>query len=296
MTPTPGVPEEIQPGVVRVVAPNPGPMTGPGTNAYVVGDDAVVVVDPGPDDDTHLDAILAAVGGRTVVAVAVTHHHADHWPLASRLVAEVGAPIATHGHPALEAPDIKVAGGDVLAAGRHSLQAIHTPGHASDHVCWLLDDEFLLTGDHVMFGSTVVIAPPDGDMAAYLESLALTRDLRPARILPGHGAVIEDAVAVLDWYVSHRLEREAAVLAAVSEGAGSVDAVVAAVYTDVDPFLHPVARYSVLAHLLKLRDEARVTGSVPDGDVPAAEADAGAANPELPSSEPPGMNATWRPA
>lgn len=296
MTPTPGAPDEVLPDVVRVVAPNPGPMTGPGTNTYVIGDEEVVVVDPGPDDDSHLDAIRAAVAGRPVVAVAATHHHADHWPLASRITAETGAPLAAFGHPALEVPDVKVSGGDVLAAGGHRLEAVHTPGHASDHLCWLLDGEYLLTGDHVMFGSTVVIAPPDGDMAAYLESLAMTRDLRPTRMLPGHGAVIEDPVAVLDWYMSHRREREAAVLDAVAAGAATVDAVVAAVYTDVDPFLHPVARYSVLAHLLKLGNEARVTGTNPGEPAAPAGAQSDASNPELPTREPPGLSATWRPA
>lgn len=158
---TPDTAEEILPGVLRVLAANPGPMTGPGTNTYVVGDgSAVVVVDPGPDDDAHLAAILDAVGGRDVTAVAATHHHADHWPLAQRLTTTVDAPLAAHGHPAMDAPDIVIADGDELAAGTRTLRAVMTPGHAPDHVCWLLDDTSLLTGDHVMSGSTVVIAPP----------------------------------------------------------------------------------------------------------------------------------------
>lgn len=300
---TPDVPEEIRPGVVRVVAPNPGPMTGPGTNAYVVGDATeVVVVDPGPDDDAHLAAIMAAVAGRDVAAVAVTHHHADHWPLAKRVsAAAAGAPFTAHGHHALDAPDLVVSDGDEISVGTRTLRAVHTPGHASDHVCWLLDDGSLLTGDHVMSGSTVVIAPPDGEMAVYLESLQRTRDLAPARILPGHGTAIEDPMVVLDFYMSHRLAREVSVLDAVGAGAGTVDAVVTAVYTDVDPLLHPVARYSVLAHLIKLRDEGRVVASSTDDEpapVPGGRGDAASAgpNPELPVSEPVGMTAKWEPA
>lgn len=300
---TPDVPEEVLPGVVRVVAPNPGPMTGPGTNAYVIGDGVeAVVVDPGPDDDAHLAAIMSAVGGRDVAAVVVTHHHADHWPLAGRLASATGgAPLAAHGHPVLAEPDLVVSEGDELAAGARSLRAVHTPGHASDHMCWLLDDGSLLTGDHVMSGSTVVIAPPDGDMAVYLRSLQRTRDLAPARIMPGHGTVIDDPVAVLDWYMSHREAREAAVLGAVAAGSGTIEEVVAVVYTDVNPLLHPVARYSVLAHLIKLRDEGRVLSSAADGDTepgPGGEGDVATAapNPELPVYEPAGLSAVWRPA
>lgn len=293
----PGIPEDIVAGVTRVVAPNPSVMTGPGTNTYLVGDPAeVVVVDPGPDDDDHLAAVLSALGGRKVVAVAATHHHADHWPLARRLCAATDAPFAAYGHASMEVPDVAVSNGDELAVGSHVLRAVHTPGHASDHICWLLDGRYLLSGDHVMYGSTVVIAPPDGDMAEYLASLEITRALEAERILPAHGAVIDDPAAVLDWYVSHRLERKAAVLAAVEGGSGSVDAVVAAVYTDVDPVMHPIARYSVLAHLLDLRDEGRVAGIGVEEGGPTPDDAADADNPELPGSEPAGMTATWRPA
>lgn len=306
----PGEAEEILPGVMRVLAPNPGPMTGPGTNTYVVGDSSgVVVVDPGPDDTAHSAAIKAAVGTRSVSAVAVTHHHGDHWLLAPRLASSFGAPFVAHGHPSMDAPDVVAGGAAVLRAGSRTLRAVHTPGHASDHLCWLLDDGSLLTGDHVMAGSTVVIAPPDGDMALYLGSLEATRKLRPARILPGHGPVIEDPEAVIDWYISHRHAREAAVLAALEAGSATVDAIVAVVYTDVDTYLHPVARYSVLAHLLKLETEGRAAcepahrappGTVgAHGGIDAASPEPAAqetANPELPAHQPDGLTATWRPA
>lgn len=306
----PGEAEEILPGVLRVLAPNPGPMTGPGTNTYVIGDATeAVVVDPGPDDDTHRGAIAMAVGSRTVTAVAVTHHHGDHWLLAPSLATSFAAPFVAHGHPTMDAPHVVAGGGALLEAGDRTLAAVATPGHASDHLCWLLDDASLLTGDHVMAGSTVVIAPPDGDMGVYLQSLEATKRLGPTRLLPGHGPVIEDPGAVLDWYISHRYAREAAVLGALEQGAATVDAVVALVYTDVDAFLHPVAKYSVLAHLLKLESEGRAaclqdsadregaatSAGDPDDPPPEPPREGEAVNPELPSFVPDKMAASWHP-
>ena len=170
---------ELRPGVRRLTAPNPGMMTGPGTNCYLVGTDEIVVIDPGPADDAHIDAIVEAGGGR-IRGIALTHTHIDHWPatpaLKERTGAEVVAFVAKDG---LEV-DRTLADGDVVGAGDATLTAVHTPGHASNHVCfWDADRSVLFTGDHVMSGSTVVIAPPDGDMAAYLASLERVRALQP---------------------------------------------------------------------------------------------------------------------
>jgi glyoxylase-like metal-dependent hydrolase (beta-lactamase superfamily II) len=283
---TPGVVEDVAPGVRRVLAPNPGIMTGPGTNTYLVGDAEVALIDPGPNDDAHLAALLEVVGDR-LRWVVVTHTHVDHSPLSARLAEATGAKVLGFGPPPeglaaladadhhnLDAhdfafrPDRRLADGDQLEIPGHRLTAVHTPGHASNHLCFQLDGTGLLfSGDHVMAGSTVVIAPPDGDMAQYLIALERVRDLRPRRIAPGHGEMIEDPGAVLDDYLSHRRSREAQVLDALRRaGAGGVttEEVVAVLYAEVPAALHPVARYSVWAHLRKLASEGLATGADPD--------------------------------
>ena len=270
----PANPIEVAPGVVRIIAPNPGRMTGPGTNTYLVGGDRLAVVDPGPDDDAHLDFLLAGYANR-IGWIVVTHSHIDHSPLSRRLQAVTGAPIVGFGpapapagtagptgvdpHDGQFDPQHKLLDGQRLDLGGTVLEAVYTPGHASNHLCFeVAGTGLLFSGDHVMSGSTVVIAPPDGDMAIYLESLEKVKRRRPVRIAPGHGDMIEDPAAVLDDYLRHRLERErqvrAQVVAAGPDGAG-VDAVVEALYKDVPADLHPVARYSVWAHLRKLAAE-----------------------------------------
>lgn len=276
----PGVARQVAPGVRRLVAPNPGIMTGPGTNTYLVGEDRVAVIDPGPDDDAHLDAILGAVGDR-IGWVVVTHTHVDHSPLSARLAAATGAEVLGFGpapagadrhhldaHDLAFAPDRRLGDGDRLSIPGAALTAVHTPGHASNHLCFeLAGTGLVFSGDHVMAGSTVVIAPPDGDMAAYLVALERVRDLRPRHIAPGHGAMIDDPGAVLDGYLAHRRSREAQVLdglrRAGATGATPTD-LVGMLYTDVPEALHPVARYSVWAHLRKLGDEGRAAGVDPD--------------------------------
>lgn len=263
---TVGRPVRLSARVVRLTAPNPGMMTGPGTNTYLVGTDHLAVVDPGPDDDAHVDAIVAAGKGR-IRAILVTHTHPDHWPATAKLAARTGA--TTFGFTAMDGfePDRTLGDGDrVSLDSTTTIEAVHTPGHASNHLCYLVVEErALFTGDHVMQGSTVVISPPDGDMAVYLDSLERVRAIAPAVLLPGHGTRIDDPAATIDEYISHRIDREAQVARALSMGDATIDAIVQRLYADVKPELHPVARKTVHAHLLKLRDEGRAIGDDVDG-------------------------------
>lgn len=263
----PGLPEVLSERVVRVVAPNPGVMTGPGTNTYLVGTDEIVVIDPGPDDAGHLDTV-AEVGAGRIRWIAVTHTHSDHAPGAAGLRRRLGPEVSVVAHSARDGvvPDEVVAEGQVIAGPGLHLRALHTPGHASNHLCFLLEEERLLfSGDHIMNGSTVVIAPPDGDMAAYLASLERLRGLDLAAIAPGHGDVIVDPEAKIEEYLSHRMAREEAVVAALAgAGEATVEQLVKQVYSDVRPELHPIARFSLWAHLRKLAAEGRAAAGDAD--------------------------------
>ena len=256
----------LSPRVIRVTAPNPGAMTGPGTNTYLVSDGSDgagwTVIDPGPGSQPHLRAVLAAAPGR-VENILVTHTHKDHSPGAAALAQATGAPV--FGRVALHAewqdtnfaPQRELQHGERLALGTATaLRVIHTPGHASNHLCFLLEEEKLLfTGDHVMQGSTVVINPPDGDMAVYLASLRALLDEDLRWLAPGHGFLVDDPHAVLRGLIAHRLKREAKVLAAVRAVMGTVEALLPQVYDDVPPAMHAVAQRSLRAHLLKLQAE-----------------------------------------
>jgi len=241
--------------VVRATAPNPGMMTGPGTNTYVVGNDTLVVVDPGPDDDGHLDA-LAELGAGRIRSIVVTHTHPDHAPGAAGLADRTGAEVLGFSERDGFVPTRDVGDGFELHGTGFSLRALHTPGHASNHLCWLLVEEHMLfSGDHVMQGSTVVIAPPDGDMALYLASLRMLLVLDPpiATIAPGHGALIMEPAAAVDGIIEHRLAREKMVAEALATaGHATVDELLPGVYADVRDELLPVARQSLWAHLRKL--------------------------------------------
>lgn len=251
--------------VRRLTAPNPGIMTGPGTNTYLVGTRDVVVIDPGPDEPAHLDAIATAGRGR-ITTIAVTHTHPDHWPGVPGLVERTGARVVGFGARDGFEPDRAVGEGDTIAVAGATLRAVHTPGHAANHLCFLLEQEGLLfSGDHIMNGSTVVITPPDGDMAVYLASLDRLRRLPIKAIAPAHGALITDPTAKIDEYVTHRAAREAEVLAALrAQSPTTVEELVATVYRGVAPVLHPVAQFSAWAHLRKLRDEGAATCVDPD--------------------------------
>jgi glyoxylase-like metal-dependent hydrolase (beta-lactamase superfamily II) len=263
--------DEIATGVRRLVARNPGVMTGPGTNTYLVGDERCAVIDPGPDDPVHIARILEAAGGR-VTAILATHTHPDHSPAVAALAKSTGAevfgrPAPVHGRQdATFAPTRVLNDGDSVSVGNLAVRAVHTPGHASNHLCYLLEGAGLLfSGDHIMQGSTVVIGPPDGNMQHYLQSLARLQREPVTRIAPGHGSVIEDAQAEVARLIAHRLQREAKVVERLQRaGRATIDVLVTSVYDDVDPRLHPVAKGSLLAHLLKLEADGRAvrdTGS-----------------------------------
>ncbi len=256
--PEPGRPVALSARVARATAPNPGMMTGPGTNTYLVGTTELAVVDPGPDDVGHLD-VLAELGAGRIRWIVVTHTHPDHAPGAAGLAARTGAEVLGFCARDDFVPTREVREGYELRGAGFVLRALHTPGHASNHLCWLLVDEAMLfSGDHVMSGSTVVIAPPDGDMVQYLASVRRLVVLDPplATIAPGHGALITEPVAALEGIIDHRLTREQAVTRALATaGRATVDELLPTVYADVREELLPVARKSLWAHLRKLDDE-----------------------------------------
>jgi glyoxylase-like metal-dependent hydrolase (beta-lactamase superfamily II) len=255
--------------VRRIVCRNPSEMTGPGTNTYLVGIDEIAVIDPGPEDAAHLDAI-AGCGGDRIRWILLTHTHSDHSPGAAALKERTGAEVLAFdgGNETIGNVPVTIDGtlgdGDVIEATEYRLTALHTPGHASNHLCYLLNEERLLfSGDHIMQGSTVVIIPPDGDMAQYLASLERLKGLRPRlrAIAPGHGHVIDDPIGVIDEYVAHRLQREQQVVDALrAHGSAAIPELVTDIYADVPVELHGWARFSVWAHLRKLADDGVVRG------------------------------------
>ncbi len=266
----PGSVVRVSPSVRRITAPNPGMMTGPGTNTYLLGDASTgfAVIDPGPAIDSHVQAILAATDG-PIRWILCTHTHIDHSPAAMAVKARTGAMtlgmLALHaeGQDATFQPDTRLAQGERIRVAGSTLKVLHTPGHASNQLCFLLEEEKLLfTGDHIMQGSTVVINPPDGDMRAYFASLEalLTEDV--ATIAPGHGFLMERLPEVVERLLLHRRDRENKVLHALrAAGAATVQELVPTVYNDVPANRHGVAARSLLAHLIKLKSEGRVRES-----------------------------------
>jgi glyoxylase-like metal-dependent hydrolase (beta-lactamase superfamily II) len=254
---------QLSPRVIRVTAPNPGLMTGPGTNSYLVGDPERkrwTVIDPGPVDEAHLQALLAAAPG-PIEQILVTHTHVDHSPGARALAAATGAPVLgmrplhAAGQDTGFEPLRELGHGEATVLGpQTTLQVLHTPGHASNHLCYLLQEEkTLFTGDHVMQGSTVVINPPDGDMAAYLRALNELLAIELEWLAPGHGFLVARPHEVLRALIAHRLAREAKVVSALrARPRATLDELLPLVYADVPSAVHPVARRSLLAHLLKL--------------------------------------------
>jgi glyoxylase-like metal-dependent hydrolase (beta-lactamase superfamily II) len=259
-----GNPVPLSPGVRRLVAPNAGLMTGPGTNTYLLGTREIAVLDPGPDDARHLQAIMTAAQG-LIRWVVVTHTHRDHSPLAAVLAKLTGARLIGMPPPndgrqdESFRPDHVPRDGERLQLEDIGLSVIHTPGHASNCVCYLLNDERLLfTGDHVLEGVSPVILPPDGDMSAYMDSLEKLGTCDFERIAPGHGGVMPHGKRVLAALHAHRLAREDKVLAKMANlGTATLDGLTAAVYDDVPPERHSWAKLTLEAHLIKLARDGR---------------------------------------
>jgi glyoxylase-like metal-dependent hydrolase (beta-lactamase superfamily II) len=272
--------DEVSPLIRRVIANNPGPFTYLGTGTYIVGRGEAAVIDPGPDDPAHLEAILAALDGDTVSHILVTHHHSDHSPLARALSQRTGAPVFGRAAPGAHAegevkleaghdnflPDVTVEAGDRFGGPGWTLEAIHTPGHTSNHVCYaLLEENALFTGDHVMGWSTTVITPPDGDMGDYLRSLEAVRARGFATLWPTHGPPVTEPAPFLSAYAAHRLAREAQVVAELAAGKTRIKDMVPRLYASVDRRLWPAAAHSVLAHMLELVKTGRAVADGPPG-------------------------------
>lgn len=268
----------LSPLVGRVLAPNPSPFTYTGTQTYVVGADDLAVIDPGPDDAAHLAALLAAIDGRPVKAILCTHTHRDHSPAAAPLSALTGAPVigcapltleddgprADAAFDAFYRPDRVLEDGERVQGTGWTLEALATPGHTSNHLCFaLIEEQALFTGDHVMGWSTSVVSPPDGDMAAYMRSMQRLLDRQDAVYYPAHGDAVDNPQRLVRGMMGHRKQREGQILRFLDRnGASEIPAMVAEMYKGVDPRLHRAAGRSVLAHLIDLdgRGLAAATG------------------------------------
>ena len=268
--------DQVSPLIRRVVANNPGPFTFLGTGTYIIGSGEVAVIDPGPDDPKHLEAILAAIPGETVSAILITHTHIDHSPLARPLAARTGAVIFGRADPKAGSaeedseaefkPDVEVTDGQVITGGDWTMTAIATPGHASNHVCYLLGEEnALFSGDHIMGWSTTVVSPPDGDMSAYYASLDKVEALNASTLWPTHGPPVTEVQPFIAAYRAHRLERERQILAELAKGPRTIAEIVPVLYAAVDPRLHPAAARSVFAHLAHLTRQGSVRTDGPPG-------------------------------
>ena len=265
--------EQVEPGIRRLLAHNPSHFTFTGTQTYVVGEGDVAVIDPGPDDRDHIDGLIQALGNERVTAIMCTHTHRDHSPGSRPLAEATGAPIIGCAPLAIEdtgpradasfdfdyRPDLVLAHGGRVAGDHWTLEAVATPGHTSNHLCFALDNGALFSGDHVMGWSTTIVSPPDGDMADYMASLDLLLARSDRIYYPTHGPAITDPRAHVQALIAHRRGREAQILAQLEAGEGSIPNMVTALYQDTDPALYPAAARSVLAHLVDLRERGRVT-------------------------------------
>lgn len=264
-SPVAGACHVIAPGVRRLTAPNAGAMTGPGTNTYVIGDSKVAVVDPGVDDDSHLQAIIANAPG-PIDQIVLTHKHPDHTGGARTLAQMAGAPVRAEPTPLNGVYDPDFFADDAIASGEaidlgdgHVLQAVYTPGHTPDHLCFLLPDSgLLLAGDAVMADVTVVILPPDGDMGAYFVTLETLQALPIRAIAPGHGRVLDAPAAEIRHIFEHRQARETQILNVLAAGAASAAELAERIYPEVPAQLRQMAQAQLTAHLIRLEADGRV--------------------------------------
>lgn len=258
---------ELSPLVRRITAGNGSVFTGPGTNTYLVGKEEVTVIDPGPAMQEHIDVITAAAPN--IKQILVTHTHPDHSPGVRLLKEKLDVPAygmltnSSKNQDQTFNPERILDDGEVFQEEEFSIEVVHTPGHASNHLCFILKEEKLIfTGDHIMNGSTVVIGPPDGNMKQYIQSLEKLKDYDIEKIAPGHGELLENPHEVADWIINHRLEREKKVFQALQEATkGTPDTLVEKVYDDVDSSLFPIAKASLLAHLIKLEEDQLIYSS-----------------------------------
>jgi glyoxylase-like metal-dependent hydrolase (beta-lactamase superfamily II) len=286
-----GEPRELAPGVVRIVANNPNHFTFKGTNAYLVGTRTLALIDPGPEDPAHLAAILAATGPRRISHVVITHTHRDHTDGLPALLAATGAKTAGFGRRAVNRgtkrtspsggefvdqdfiPDIPLKDGERLEGDGWAMTALHTPGHAPDHLCFALEGtKILFSGDHVMGWNTSVVAPPEGNMGAYIRSLQRLTERNDGVYYPGHGGQVEDPQRLVKAYLLHRRMREQAILDCIRDGTNTVRAIVPVVYRGLDPKLLNAASLSVLAHVEHLIERGLVRyDSPPSASQPSAD-------------------------
>jgi|TARA_B100001142_G_scaffold59923_2_gene58835 glyoxylase-like metal-dependent hydrolase (beta-lactamase superfamily II) len=258
---------ELSPLVRRITAGNGSVFTGPGTNTYLVGKEEVTVIDPGPAMQEHIDVITAAAPN--IKQILVTHTHPDHSPGVRLLKEKLDVPAygmltnSSKNQDQTFNPERILDDGEVFQEEEFTIEVVHTPGHASNHLCFILKEEKLIfTGDHIMNGSTVVIGPPDGNMNQYIQSLEKLKEYDIEKIAPGHGELLENPHEVADWIINHRLEREKKVFQALQEATkGTPDTLVEKVYDDVDSSLFPIAKASLLAHLIKLEEDQLIYSS-----------------------------------
>jgi glyoxylase-like metal-dependent hydrolase (beta-lactamase superfamily II) len=272
----------LRPGLRRVLAPNPSALTFRGTNSYLLGDRALAVIDPGPDDPAHLAALLAAIGAAEVSHIIVTHSHLDHSPLARALSRRTGAPVLAFGDAlagrsaimsqlaatgvvgggegidAAFVPDRCLRDAETITGDGWSLGVVHTPGHLGNHICLRWGDA-LFSGDHIMGWATSVVSPPDGDLTDFMASCRRLQRMRVGVSYPGHGDPVPDTRARLDWLIGHRQQREAQIVTALRQTPDTVEGLTRRIYTDVSPTLWPVAARNVLAHLVDLAGQNKVT-------------------------------------
>jgi glyoxylase-like metal-dependent hydrolase (beta-lactamase superfamily II) len=268
-----GKSEELHPLIRRLLAPNPSAFTNTGTQSYIVGRGEVAIIDPGPDVPEHVDAILDALSGDTLTAIVCTHTHRDHSPASRPLAEATGAPIVGCGALSLHdegpradaefdpdySPDRLLEDGEVLEGPGWSLEAVATPGHTSNHLCFALREAgALFTGDHVMGWSTTIVSPPDGDMADYMASLDKLLARNDSAYYPAHGPAIDVPEKHVRGLIAHRQGRERAIVEEVERGVTRIPQMVERIYSDIDPGLHPAAARSVLAHLIHLKQRGLV--------------------------------------